>query len=461
MRLIYLFSILLLISSCGSIKPTAPTIQEDQPTYSQQSSFISIPIEVDLKNYIKDAEKKVPQKFKQEVQNCEGLSFSYVLDRNPLDVDGEKNNLLLTLSGKYSIKLNYCPKCTDLFSANSNCISPRLYASCGVGESMRRIKISTNTNLTIANNFSLKANTIIKDIVPIDKCEVTLFKVDATEELVKEMKKALTNVTNDIDSKIEKTNIQKDVSTIWKQLNDPISLDEYGFFYLNPKAISSSQPTFSKNKLELMLTLEALPKITLSKTNLTSTPLPNLTPAKNSNDGFQLNLDLKGTYVELNELLKKNINNQELKISKNTIIFDSVQVFGASNKKLNFSIYFSGDKKGILYVTGTPTFNKETQTISFPDLDFDIKTKNVLLKSAKWLLSDLITNKIREIALYNLQNDLLNAKNEVQKQLNMKLDENIFMKSKINSLLIENIIPLKDELLIQTTVSGNVKILIQ
>jgi len=238
-------------------------------------------------------------------------------------------------------------------------------------------------------------------------------------------------------------------------------LAEYGYFYLNPKAISSSQPSFTKNKLELILTLEALPKITLSKTEFTTKPLPNLTPTKNSDNGFQLNLDLKGTYTELNELLKKNINNQELKINKNTIIFDSVQVFGASNKKLNFSIYFSGDKKGILYVSGTPTFNKEMQTISFPDLNFDIETRNVLLKSAKWLLSDLITNKIRAIAQYNLQNDLVTAKTEVQKQLNMKLDENIFMKSKINLLQIENIIPMKDELLIQTIVSGEVKIIIK
>lgn len=461
MRFIYFILILIIFTSCGSIKPHTPTIQVDQPIYSQQSSFITIPIEVDLKNYMKDAEKQVPQKFKEDVQNCEGLSFSYLLQRNPLDFDGDKNNLLLTLSGKYSIKLNYCPKCTDLFSSSSHCISPRLYASCGIDESMRRIKITTNTNLSISNNYSLKANTTIKEIVPIDKCEVTLFKVDATEKLVKEMKKALINVTNDIDTKIEKTNIQQDVTEIWRKLNDPISLDEYGYFYLNPKAISSSQPSFTKNKLELILTLEALPKITLSKTEFTSKPLPNLTPTKNSDNGFQLNLDLKGTYTELNELLKKNINNQELKINKNTIIFDSVQVFGASNKKLNFSIYFSGDKKGILYISGTPTFNKEMQTISFPDLNFDIETRNVLLKSAKWLLSDLITNKIRAIAQYNLQNDLVTAKAEVQKQLNMKLDENIFMKSKINLLQIENIIPMKDELLIQTIVSGEVKIIIK
>ena len=136
-------------------------------------------------------------------------------------------------------------------------------------------------------------------------------------------------------------------------------------------------------------------------------------------------------------------------------------MFGASNKKLNFSIYFSGDNKGILYVSGKPTFNKEMQSISFPDLNFDIETRNVLLKSAKWLLSDLITNKIRAIAQYNLQNDLVTAKAEVQKQLNMKLDENIFMKSKINLLQIENIIPMKDELLSQTIVSGEVKIIIK
>jgi hypothetical protein len=70
----------------------------------------------------------------------------------------------------------------------------------------------------------------------------------------------------------------------------------------------------------------------------------------------------------------------------------------------------------------TVSFNgghSKTEEISFPDLTFDIATKNKLLKSAKWLFDDLITNKIREMAHYNMGKELKNQRVEkIIKEIN-------------------------------------------
>ena len=105
--------------------------------------------------------------------------------------------------------------------------------------------------------------------------------------------------------------------------------------------------------------------------------------------------------------------------------------------------------------------DKEKQVISFPDLTFDIDTKNKLLKSAAWLFDDLITDKIREAAIYDLKNDLKNNKTLVEKELNRDLDKNIRMATTISSIVIDGIYPMNNELLIQSSLIGELKILVK
>ena len=160
-------------------------------------------------------------------------------------------------------------------------------------------------------------------------------------------------------------------------------------------------------------------------------------------------------------MLSKNINGKEILLKKEKIILDSVKILGASNKQLSFQVHFSGKRSGILYLVGTPTFDKEKQVISFPDLTFDIDTKNKLIKSAAWLFDDLITDKIREAAIYDLKNDLKNNKTLVEKELNRDLDKNIRMATTISSIVIDGIYPMNNELLIQSSLIGELKILVK
>ena len=461
MKNLILFILLVTLFSCGTIQPTAPAIQTVEPVIKQEKSEINVPIQVDLTSYLKEAEKQTPKTFEDEVKQCEGISFWYKLERNPLEFDGKDNNLLLELSGKYAIKLNYCPKCTGMFTDEDHCITPRIYASCGVGEPMRKIKVSTSTALSIASNYQLQAKTEVKEIETIDKCQITVFKVDATKKLEEEMAKALKDVTKDIDKKIADTDVKKQVADIWKQLNTPISIADMGYFSLNPSSLSISNPEFSKNKLNLIVSINAYPKVLLETKNTPIPPLPNLTNIKEKNSGFSIHLDINGSYQAINNLLSKNINGKEILLKKEKIILDSVKILGASNKQLSFQVHFSGKRSGILYLIGTPTFDKEKQVISFPDLTFDIDTKNKLIKSAAWLFDNMITDKIREAAIYDLKNDLKNNKTLVEKELNRDLDKNIRMNTKITSIAIDGIYPMNNELLIQSSLIGELKILVK
>ena len=457
MRNIFHFLFFFLLVGCGTIKPKQPQITENKVKLEQKNSIIHVPIEVNLKNYLVEAEKQTPRKFEDEKQACEGVSFWYKLERNPLEFDGKGNELFLDLSGKYAIKINYCPKCTGMFSDKENCVVPRVNASCGINEPMRRIQVSTSTALSVNKDYKIEAKTSLKGIVSEDKCEVTFIKYDATEKLVEEMEKALKGVTADIDKKIEQTDLKKEVQKIWKELNNPIAIPSIGYFYLSPTSLALSSPNFSKNKLNLTVTLTALPKVTLEDKKSVTPPLPELNNASNEK-GFQISLSIQGKYKSINQILAQNLNGKEIQLKKEKIKIDSVLILGANNQKLSFKVHFSGKRSGILYFAGTPTFDKEKQIISFPDMDFDIDSKNAILKSAAWLFDDLITSKIRESAVYDLSKDLTSNKKTIEKELNRELDKGIYMETKLKSILIDQIIPLKDELWIVTNLEGELGI---
>ena len=457
MKFVISLSILLLLVSCGTIKPKQPQVTENKIQLEQKLSTIHVPIEVNLKSYLVDAEKQTPKKFEDEKQECEGISFWYKLERNPLEFDGKGNELFLDLSGKYAIKINYCPKCTGFFSEKENCIVPRLYASCGINEPMRRIKVSTATAFSVNKEYKIDANTVLKNIATEDKCEITIFKYDATKKLVDEMQKALKDVTADIDKKIEQTDLKNEVQKIWKELNNPIIIPSLGYFYLSPKNLAISTPTFSKDKLNLTVSVNALPKITLEEKKIQPTPLPDLNSAPGEK-GFEISLAIQGKYNSINSLLAQNLNGKEIQLKKEKIKIDSVLILGATNLKLSFKVHFSGKRSGVMYFAGTPTFDKEKQIISFPDMDFDIETKNTLLKSTAWLFDELITSKIREYAIYDVSKDLNSNKKMIEKELNRELDKGIWMETKLNSVRIDQIIPMKEELWIVTNLEGELGI---
>ena len=123
---------------------------------------------------------------------------------------------------------------------------------------------------------------------------------------------------------------------------------------------------------------------------------------------------------------------------------------------MSFAISFSGKRRGILYLLGTPTFDSQKQEISFPDLTFDLETKNALLKSGKWLFNDKITQSIRSFATYNLKAILDESALKLEKELNRKIDEKTAIEGKMSKLSVEAIYPMNNELLVIAVVRNSV-----
>jgi len=125
---------------------------------------------------------------------------------------------------------------------------------------------------------------------------------------------------------------------------------------------------------------------------------------------------------------------------------------------LHIKVDFSGKKKGTIYLTGTPSFDAEKQRISFPDLEFDVKTKSALIKSAKWLFDKKITNMLRDAANMELSEYLDEFKVTVDESLNGEVDTGVWMNGAVDDIKIDYIYPREDALFMRISSKGTLGI---
>lgn len=447
-----------LLVRCAPIEPIAPELIVDAvPEIKQKESSIFVPIKINLQPYLTDTEKSLPKSFTGKEENCEGVSFSYKFVRNPIKFEGMGDYLYYEVDGKYLLNLNYCPECTELFDSKGNCVVPRIYASCGVGEPMRRVLVAYTTKFKITPDFKFKTSTDLRKFETLDPCEITVFNYDATGELRKEVLGVLKDLEKDIDKEMASIDIRSEINKAWQMLAEPTSLGKYGFLSIHPKAVSLSDVRFVNKMAYVDLSLIIQPTVTTEAPTDKPTSLPPLSEHKKSK-GFDIDLDIIASYDSLSSILTSEISGKSVMIKKNEVIFRSISIQGATNEKLNLKVDFDGKRKGTLYLVGTPVFDSVQQIISFPDLEFDLQTKNALLKSAKWLFSNKITDLMRENAVFDLKPHLEEMKKTVQKEMNRELSKGVFLSGTVESISLSRIFPNHDRLILRINSKGELKL---
>lgn len=455
---IFISFTLIFLSSCKTIEPIVPenTVQA-APALIQRTSNLALPIELNLAPYFKDIEKSIPKQFKGKENVCSGVSYSYRFERDPIRFNGMGQYIEYEVNGKYALNLNYCPECTYLINSAGNCVIPRIYASCGVGESMRRASVAYTTKIQVASNFQLKSDTKLSRFETIDPCEITVFNYDATAKLKKEVGAELKKLEEEIDKTISEVDIRSEIKEVWKTLATPQQIGHFGYLSLQPKEVSVSDINFVQKKAYLNVNMLFQPIITSHPPSNVISDLPKLSEYKSAN-GFSISLDIQANYDSLSSILNKEMKGKQVMLKKNLVIFDSMQVQGALNNKLNLKVDFSGKRKGTLFLVGTPVFDSAQQIITFPDLNFDLNTKNALLRSAKWLFSSKITDKLKEFAVFDLKPHLIEVKKSLEKELNREISIGIQLKGSINDVSVGKIYPTNSELLIRVYADGQMSV---
>jgi len=443
-------------SSCAFIKPNSPTVPESKiPKIPQPISVVDIPITANLESYFRQAEGAVPTQYSGNENPCQGVRYSYLFQRSPFTITGTGNTLNLSFIGMYQLSGAYCAKCFF-----NNCVAPKVGFSCGTGgESMRRVDIKYNSTFNVMPNYSLQSNTSLTTLNPIDRCKITVLGIDITDKLINGVRGPLNSLGSKVDQMVSNVDVKSKITPLWNKISQSIKLGTYGYLNLNPNALRLSSINMSGSILNFSIGLSANPVISTQSKPSTASPLPNLSDFTPGN-GFNIYLDLNAGYDTLSQQLNNRVVGKEIKIGHREIKITNAKIYGIGNSKLVVEVTFKGTRKGSIYLVGTPSYNPISHVLTIPDIDFDLQTKSVLLKVAKWLLNDKIISELKSKSVYDLTFKINDEKTKFQSELNRNIGDNIRIIGSVNDLNIESIYPTSTQLQLRVISNGKLAVIL-
>lgn len=457
MKIFYL-ALPFIFFACKTIEVATPEFRTiPLPELNNQVSTLTIPVQINLESYLKEVESTLPKAFSGAEEHCEGISFSYRFFRDPIAFTFKTDGLYYTVDGKFDLKLNYCPKCVYLFDKKGTCTIPRIYTDCGIDDPMRKVKVAYSTKINLTPKFKFDATTKLEKFDMLDPCKITVFNYDATSEVKKQVSGELIALEKEIDKQIESVDIRSSMKDVWNELQEPLPIESYGFLYLQPKALSLGKLAFSNNKVNIDLNLTVAPMVVTEKLTFQRTALPDMQPFKKTN-GLDMTLDIDASYDSLSAIISESLRDKEFVFKKKKVVIKNIVIKGALDSTIVFAVTFEGAKSGTVFLVGKPTIDEVSQRVSIRDIAFDIETKSVLLKTAKWMFNDKIISEIQKVATYDLRVMLDDAKKTISKQLKGTITDGVEMEGEINNILVKSLHLTNSHLVIRTNILGELKL---
>lgn len=451
----------LLVTACKSIEPTVPQNSvKPIPPLVPEVSNVSIPIEIDLKTYLNDAEKSLPKSFSGKNEQCEGLSTSYYFTREKINFKGSGNAMSYSVNGALKLKLNYCPKCQYLLDEKGSCVIPRVYLSCGDDEPMRRFTLDYSTSIKVGSDYTFNTSTSLKKFQLLDPCQMTIANIDVTSDVEKEIKKQLVGLQSEIDKQFKAIDIKSSAKEAWDLLQDPNLVPGYGYLNLNPSSLALGDIKLVDKKATLGLSIDISPSFTTEKPVVNKLSLPVLGSSTKSS-GLNFGLDVVLSYDSLTSFVRQSFVGQIFEVKRKKIKVDDIQVSGSKDNRIVLKTTISGSKKGTIYLLAQPVLNDSLKRMELRNVDFDVETKSLLMKSAKWFFNSKIIDLIEKNGNFDYTSMVEDMKTEVNNSLNQEISKGVKMNGAINSIELKQLYYTTSHLVLRARLSGNLKLILE
>jgi Domain of unknown function (DUF4403) len=467
-RILILPAIIFLVASCShKINPEKPILsQTDFKLDSLPDSEINIPIHINLKPVYAMAEKSVDTVFTSPnypedwIQEGCSTRYKYIFRRSPLQMKVTGTSLNLGFMGYYKI-VGATRVCM-----NGAVISPWTPAcKCGFGsEGERRVNVSFASTMSIQPDYKVRLFVKRNEPEALDKCEVCFWGQDITKQVLDGLKTQLDAARDDMVASYGTVDLKSKFQMIWDQLNKVYHVYGLGWLQVNPQQIRINNLFAQNDSLNIYLGLSARPVISFEKPAEQNSWVPNIAEFSRR-PGFNIFLDALLNYDSLSNILNQQVAGKQFDLNKGPVkksfIIKDCKLIGSGNEKLIIKVNFSGTNDGVVYFVGKPVYNNETHIIEIKGMDFDIRSKNALLKAADWLFSKKITNEISRHARFDLSAYIDSAKVSINRQLNHEWIKGIHSYGSIDQINLIGIYPLSKYLVIRSNCVGDLSVKVE
>jgi len=450
---------LVVIMGCKSpgIATQAPSENYMSIEYKPKPSAISVPVEIDVKSIEtllnREINGLIYEDNSLENNNNDNLMLK-VWKRDNFKIDMEGDQL------SYRIPLKIWAKAGFKFEKLGISISD--YRDINM-----EIALKFRTKVSLNKDWSITTKTVTDGYDWISQPTVNIAGYNLPITFVADaiLKANQSRISSEVDDAIKQNlDIKNLISSPWKMVQKPFKLsDEYKMWLKITPTEVYSQPLLSKNnKIKNVIGFKTIAETFIGNEppyKISNTP-PQLNILSKVDDGFEINVLSDIPISEANTLARKYLLGKTFENGKKKITINEMRLYGGDGKII-VETDVTGSLNGKLYFTGTPYYNAADSTIRVKDFNFEMHTKNALLKSANWLMHGSFVNMIEKRMEFPLGSNIIEAKKMLQKSLaNYNMGMGTTLQCRLDDLNVEGVLLTRESIKASIVFKGKITILI-
>lgn len=263
-------------------------------------------------------------------------------------------------------------------------------------EAKGEISLKFKTKLSVNRDWSIKTETKPADYEWIKKPTVKLagFSVPVKSLADALLYVNLDSYSRDIDKAItESFDLRKYAEKGWQLLFEPFKIpgNYNAWLTMTPYSVSLLPVKGAKGFIRFRTAVTSDVECLLDNRPQSGkvSALPTIQPLEMEADSFRINLLTDIPYSTIERMTLEEVRDSVYTFGNRHLRFESFHIYG-SNGQMAIETNVKGSINGTICLTGVPVFNATDTTLRVKNLKFDLKTKNVMVKSAKWLMNGKI-----------------------------------------------------------------------
>jgi hypothetical protein len=439
----------LTLLSCAGVKPSTPLTAERpkdeafRTELRKEMSSLSVPIEASTDQLARTLNQMVGNEIYKGSAKYNGLTAD--ISRNgPMAVSAADNYLFLTVP--VTVSFSYGIFKTPAVS----------------------LKLKFKLNAKITPDWKINAEIYYLGLSDLFTEEIGIGRLSLKpRSIIEGITQPVQKTLSDVISKAinDQYPLKPQIAKAWNAAQKPVLLDKsYSAWLRIIPAEVILYPLYAQNnqvKLSLGLTSYAELVVGPEPAARQPVPLPNLKLVNNLDRNFRIALNADLFYKDILAIASPLLLNREFVSDGKRVVLKDLDLYGNGNK-LVIKVETRGDLEGIFYLTCKPGFNPQTNVFSVEDVDFDMATESLLLKSADWFLHGTIKSVIQEKLNMDLTQKLEQSREMAQKAMNqVKLAEHIFLKGSVKTVKFSDVMVQRDKISIQLYSEGETAIVFQ
>jgi len=457
--LLSVVAFLVCITGCSSGKKVTITPQAVEATARMlpalPPSQINIPIKIYMKPLLTVMESATAKEFTSDkwpdyTQPVCDFRYKYRFVRSPFVFGCVNNKVTISFRGNYQIAGGRTV-CT--FDKQ---IAPWVSGSCGFGnEPLRRVDLNISSLLTLLPNHQVLTATHLDKLNALDKCQVTLLQNDMTNQILDSIKASVESYCSTFDKFVQTLN-NNEILRQWRSGGSRVMpISTYGFLNLNPSALRVGKFNIYKDTLYFSIGYSGHPEFSSDSSRLvTHAPLPPINNTDN-NGGISTYLDAVYEYKFFNKLMNDSLRNKPFEVEGRTFVIKDVAVSGTNEGKIQVDVVFTGNRTGVLHLSGTPLLDTAKQVLSMPDISFALDTKDMMVNIAKALFRKKIMKNLQNQSVLDLAALIEKNKTAIEARLNQTVTAWMSTTGNFQQLRLVGLLPQKDYIQVQAYIRGN------